>query len=251
MRIVGVLTAAIALALPSPPTGAASVTPTRCANYLIDDSGVPASVRARMVQKNDSAAEACTDSSANLTSYASMSPVWKGALGVCIFTRGRFSFENTDPRLIRAEGPESTFMAVDDPNCPKQNDRRFIEANGITEGVFLALLKLVDDLTSSRTGFDSRLVSARGETNQRSYEQLRSDLLSKNPANRFDVREINLGQQVDFRKRDTLAYSLKFASRAYCGRLHELVVDLSSSGLGVVGFETIQLTGLDRPEQCP
>src|SRR6185503_553751 len=87
-----------------------------CKIYFVDDRSTPTDVKALLAAQGDSTAKVCAPETENI-SYATISAVWKGARGACIFQQGPTRYL----KLNEQAGSYSTFMASGRADCPKQD----------------------------------------------------------------------------------------------------------------------------------
>jgi len=153
-----------------------------CKIYFADDRSTPTDVKALLAAQGDSTAKVCAPETENI-SYATISAVWKGARGACIFQQGPTRYL----KLNEQAGSYSTFMASGRADCPKQGDPSYKSADGVSEGVFVALMNFTGRISSSRENFDSALANR-----DQSYEDARAGIVSSDPRTRLGLTAIRL-----------------------------------------------------------
>jgi len=210
------------------PSAAAQTEHTACKIYFVDDRLTPPSVKALLEMHGDAAARVCSPDTENV-SYAAISAVWKGARGACIFQQGPVSYL----KLNEQAGPYTTFMALARADCPKQDDRSYKSAEGVSEGVFVALINFVERISASRANFDAELVLSQRD---QSIGEARAGILASEPRARLTLSAIRLQPpDIHFSQSTTAdyAYVLEFADDS-TRRGWQLIVDLTPRGFKIV-----------------
>ena len=189
------------------PPAAAQTERTACKIYFVDDRLTPPAVKALLEMHSDAAATVCSPDTENI-SYAAISAVWKGPRGACIFQQGPVSYL----KLNEQAGPYTTFMALARAGCPKQDDRSYKSAEGVSEGVFVTLMNFVERISASRANFDAELALSQRD---QSVEEARAGILAFEPRARLTLNAIRLQPpDVHFSQSTTAdyAYVLEFAN---------------------------------------
>lgn len=150
-----VLMAALLMASATP-TMATSISHHTCELYFGDEGDLPQEVREVLNMASRSAVRVCSvPGQQSETMFQLVSAPVRGAFGVCKITERRVfkdegSWTYTPPAEKSYLGGRRVSMMVSDDLCPRQGDQRYVPANDITEGTFLALVRFWEHGASRR-----------------------------------------------------------------------------------------------------
>ena len=132
----------------------AGVSSDICYVYREHDSDVPPEMRKLFEQNPNIPVRACARPGdwANAT-YSLILPPFRGDLGVCQYVtspvfreNGAWTYSPPSPRLERRR--DTVYMMASEEECSSYTDRRYIVTNDITEGAFIAAIRLWERISS-------------------------------------------------------------------------------------------------------
>ena len=249
----------VALLLPN--RSRAQLIPDVCKIYFAGKSGIPGPVERLMQERRDSAAEGCLDTGI-LHQYASVSAPLLGSFNVCSYLkyeRRHFDDRGNDVTERFRPYPE-TFMAVAGPNCPAQDDPRYITAVYVSEGVFAQLTAFAEQLASSTQNFDAAFAAGAkqatcgyrysysrpsfAESKEQDYQTLRKSITTTDAGLRFRLESIGFlpGAEVFRGSGGTVifprcsGYDLRFGNPLNPNESWRLYVEFTPAGLKVIAY---------------
>jgi hypothetical protein len=197
-------------------------------------ANIPRSVEAAMSELHHTAAHACTSSDDTIIDYTEIGRITQGRFGVCVFDLQR---KAGSPGTSNSPPGYSTFMAVPSGECPEQSDPRYIASNGVSEGMFVAILAFFNQITSSEDGLNAALDLKSGDTadSHRMLDALKSDLLHRDTPFKPVLRSIELTDP--FLRGLSSGYRISITSHNVRLAGWTLQIDLTPNGLKILNFE--------------
>jgi hypothetical protein len=218
--------------------------------YFVGDLDVPAQAAEYMRSNNDVAARYCAFPEIRIDSYWSISPVWKGYSGVCLFDeRPRRLFEESERAPSKnIYMSKNTYMTLARGDCPKQDDPQYVFTMGVSQGTFVALEDLISRITSTRRNLDSALAVSRADLAEvQKWGDFKADLLSRESSKQLKIKSIMLmGYDRDLLSRedhDLYTYQLDLVQPNGM-RGWTLYVDASPRGFRIVNISVYLLSYL-------
>jgi hypothetical protein len=132
----------------------AGVSYDTCDIYHEHDSNAPPEIRELFVERPSIPVEVCVPAGnwANAT-YRLILPPVRGNLGVCHYVaspvfreNGAWTHRPPSPRFERQR--DTVYMMASEEECPSYTDPQYIITNDITEGVFMAAIRLWERMSS-------------------------------------------------------------------------------------------------------
>lgn len=178
----------LALLGTAPEGGAARGEPrrTECKTYNVFDRGISDSIKAEISQNEDTVARICARGSGEIVKYWSLSAVSKGHQGICRFW---MTPVRNGERLV---SHAITAMQFRPSRCPAQADTGYIFTDGISEGVFLSVVRFWRDIQSSPRVFDARLTHVDDPAQSASKKALRRHLFQGRSSGAMNIEAIEM-----------------------------------------------------------
>lgn len=133
----------------------ADMSPYACRIYFAGERDVPSEVGAVLSLVPGGAVRQCSISGrSGSETYAVLSPVVRGAFGVCQVTEQRVFRDGQKWTYVPpVDEPylagRKVFMMLSDGPCARQDDPRYIVASGVSEGVFVAAVRFWEDILTN------------------------------------------------------------------------------------------------------
>lgn len=198
-----------------------------CQIYTPTSPNVPKVISNRLKESGDVAADICVDSKGRITSYATVSPIQRSLLGVCIFRIGvpQGSFANHPiqrPTFHMLSGAQ---------DCPPQGDPAYVLVVDASEGILVSLQDFVRRISAGNDAFVNSLqIRKHNEVSATEIDLLRSDLSTDG---RCAVTSVALSE--------LMLSAADYGYQVVIGcpdsrRTWVLVVDLTPEGFRIFGF---------------
>ena len=203
-----------------------------CRVYSFSDRGVPQSIGAAISRNGDTIAKICTKGSGEITRYWSLSSVWEGRYATCEFQMTPVrDGERLASHSILARQQRRT-------KCPSQADPGYILTDGISEGMFLAVVQFWNSLRSSPRSFDSQLAQIDNDpTRKAPKEALRHRLFLQTSSDELKIDSI--GMSIMSSGIDKVIEVRLVDSRS-SDKFWLLYLDIVPAGVKVVGLSSAQ-----------
>lgn len=226
----------------SPVDSLASISPYSCQEYFGNESDVPPEARNILALVPGSAARVCSvPGEPGSEAYWLISPAIRGAFGVCQFTE----------RLVFKDGKAWTYIPpVDEPylasrrvlimisdeTCARQDDPRYILANDVSEGVFVAVVQLWDRISSGEN-IDALLGNMPPEVRFSAEFRSFESAVKNGAAGRSAISLSRISRYDPAPETVTAHYALDVDGSSASWLL---IVDFASDGLQILGIGTIE-----------
>jgi hypothetical protein len=249
------------LALVSTDQSRAQAIPDVCKIYFAGKSEIPDTVDRLMRERRDSAAEACLDGGL-LHRYSSVSAAFLGSFNVCSYIKyetRNFDDIGSDITNEFFRHHQETWTAIAGPNCPAQDDPRYIASINVSDGVFIQLKRFADQIASSPKNFDAAFAADAkrircgydsgsllrpdlAERKEQDYRTLRDRIPTTDARSRFRLRAVGLhpGGEVfqgGYVFRQCSGYALSFSDPLDGNKSWSLYVEFTPAGLKVIGYD--------------
>ena len=239
----------------------AQLIPDVCKIYFAGKGNIPSPVNALMQQRHDAAAEGCLDGGA-LHRYTSVSAVFPGRFDVCSYVKNETRIFDEQGKDVSERYRHDTqmFRAIGGPNCPAQDDPRYIPATNVSEGLFTALKTFADQLASSQVKFDAAFESVANQTRcghdpgadsrrdlmelrAREYQRLRTGITTPDVRSRFRLASVGVEEGAVVMQggglyRECSGYALGFSDPRDGNHFWILHVEFTPEGLKVIGWDS-------------
>src|SRR5262245_20662852 len=150
-----------------------------CPLFFAGDPNMPEPAKKALAESAQDAVSPCTFP-LDQPVVSIISPIIRGALGVCIFS------ESYGAQV-------DTFMLRSASACPRQDDDRYRNATGMSEGVFVGLTDLAARVSSSPNEFDSAAQSPEQLRREKSdFDPIRNAVTSTNSPRRYEFLGVSL-----------------------------------------------------------
>ena len=202
-----------------------------CPLFFKGDPNAPEAAKNAFAENSLDAVTICPSAPGAPPIVSNVSSPMRGDQGVCFFSETN----DTD---------SETYMLSGEAMCPRQDDPRYMQANGLSEGLFIALTELARRIASSPSEFD-RAVQSPDQLRRRypNYDAIRASITSVSGSPKFEF--LGAGLYGDARYQ----YVLGYGDKTDCshgvvrgGEAISLYVDLTPRGLRIIDLEHVRIT---------
>ena len=220
-----------ALLLANAPPALAQVSVDYCRFYFGEEEYTPPEVLEVLNRGHDSAVRLCPSS----TVYDLISRPLQGPFDVCQITQWRLLKDGQSLSFAPSErsnpGDPRLFMMVSEEDCPRQDDRRYIAADDVSAGVFVALVRFWGEMSSSEEGREALLAKFHSiDRSSRDFQEFESAFRS----GELELAAVGL----DSNAQQITPYYVLELGRPLSS--WSLIVDFVGDELVVLGYGTIE-----------